>query len=129
PMPYLKRTFSHFRMMNGWRGKSCRKLDPEQFNLFKAIIWRQGVVRSTRFRFWWQLLAIALLKPQLLEEYLATLGVGEHFFTYRYEVREQLLKQLELLKQVNLEEKGKAIAPDTAPALEELEKAPEVMLK
>jgi radical SAM superfamily enzyme YgiQ (UPF0313 family) len=129
PMPYLKRTFRHFMMMNGWRGKSCRQLDREQFSLFKAIAWRQGIVRSTRFRFWWQLVAIALRKPQLLEEYLATLGVGEHFFTYRYEVKEQLQKQLELLKQTNLPEQEKAIAPDLTPAVEELEKAPEVILK
>jgi hypothetical protein len=38
-------------------------------------------------------------QTRLLEEYLATLGIGEHFFAYRYEVREQLLKQLADLKQ------------------------------
>ena len=42
---------------------------------------------------------IAWVKPRLVEEYLATLGIGEHFFAYRYEVREQLLKQLADLKQ------------------------------
>ncbi|UBF28763.1 B12-binding domain-containing radical SAM protein [Kovacikia minuta CCNUW1] len=129
PMPYLKRTFRHFIMMNGWRGKSCRKLDWQQAKMFRAIVWRQGVVRSTRFRFWWQVVAIALLRPQLLEEYLGTLAIAEHFFSYRYEVREQLQNQLEILKQANLAEQQKAIAPDVAPTLKELEKAPEIAMK
>jgi radical SAM superfamily enzyme YgiQ (UPF0313 family) len=99
PMPYLKRTFRHFMRMKNWRGQSDRKVTQPEWQLFKAICWRQGVVRSTRFRFWWQLLVIALQKPKLLVEYLATLGIGEHFFSYRYVVREQLLQQLETLKQ------------------------------
>jgi radical SAM superfamily enzyme YgiQ (UPF0313 family) len=129
PLPYLKRTFRHFMMMNGWRGKSQRQIDRNEWQLFRSVVWRQGVLRSTRFRFWWQLVAIALFRPRLLPEYLAILGIGEHFFNYRYEVRDQLLKQLELLKQAKLEEeRGKAIALD-AEALKELERAPEVALK
>ncbi|MBF2028377.1 MAG: B12-binding domain-containing radical SAM protein [Oscillatoriales cyanobacterium C42_A2020_001] len=99
PEPYLKRTFRHFMMMNGWRGKSDRSITAEEWRLFWKLLWRQGVVRSVRLRFWWQLAAIALRKPRLLTEYLATLGIGEHFFNYRYEVRAQLEKQLETLKQ------------------------------
>lgn len=99
PEPYLKRTFRHFMMMNGWRGKSDRPITTEEWQLFWKLLWRQGVVRPVRFRFWWQLAAIALRKPRLLAEYLATLGIGEHFFNYRYEVRAQLEKQLENLKQ------------------------------
>lgn len=99
PVPYLKRTFRHFIMMNGWRGKTDRPIDRHQLRLFLALLWKQGIVRSTRFRFWWQLIAIAVLKPRLLVEYLAMLGIGEHFFNYRYEVRAQLRSQLEALKQ------------------------------
>ncbi|MFM7447925.1 MAG: B12-binding domain-containing radical SAM protein [Leptolyngbyaceae cyanobacterium] len=104
PVNYLKRTFRHFMMMGGWRGKSNRQLDWQQWQLFRSLLWQQGVVRPTRFRFWWQLAVIAMIKPRLLEEYLATLGLGEHFFTYRYEVKEQLWQQLADLKQ----QKGKA---------------------
>ncbi|WP_414564215.1 MULTISPECIES: B12-binding domain-containing radical SAM protein [unclassified Anabaena] len=99
PMPFLKRTFRHFRMMNGWRGKTKRQITGTEIRLFTAICWRQGIVRSTRFRFWWQLVAIALTKPRLLYDYLTTLGVGEHFFNYRYEVRAQLQEKLAALKQ------------------------------
>ncbi|MCX7592675.1 MAG: DUF4070 domain-containing protein [Fischerella sp.] len=99
PMPYLKRTFRHFMMMKGWRGKTKRPLTSKEIRLYTAICWRQGVVRSTRWRFWWQLVAIAVSKPRLLHEYLTTLGVGEHFFKYRHEVKAQLLEKLTALKQ------------------------------
>jgi radical SAM superfamily enzyme YgiQ (UPF0313 family) len=105
PMPYLKRTFRHFCMMNGWRGKTQRQITSTEMRLFAAICWRQGVLRSTRFRFWWQLVAIAITKPRLLYDYFTTLGVGEHFFNYRYEVRAQLLEKLAALKSVQPEEK------------------------
>jgi radical SAM superfamily enzyme YgiQ (UPF0313 family) len=94
PEPYLERTFRHFWMMDGWRGSSDRPITAAEWQLFRRLAWRQGVVRSVRWRFWWQLLAIALLKPRLLAEYLAILGIGEHFFTYRYHVRAQLEQQL-----------------------------------
>jgi len=113
PIPFIKRTFRHFRMMNGWRGKTNRPIDRNQLRLFMALLWRQGVVRSTRFRFWWQLAAIAVFKPRLLVEYLAMLGIGEHFFNYRYEVRAQLRSQLEALKQRE-QEKTTEKAPETA---------------
>lgn len=98
PMSYLKRTFRHFRMMNGWRGKTDRPITLTELRLFSAICWRQGVLRETRFRFWWQLVAIALLKPRLLYDYLIALGAGEHFFSYRHVVKAQLEEQLALLE-------------------------------
>jgi radical SAM superfamily enzyme YgiQ (UPF0313 family) len=98
PMPYLKRTFRQFMLMNGWRGKSDRPITHIELNLFKAVCWRQGVLRSTRFRFWWQLLVLALLKPRLLYDYFVALGAGEHFSSYRHAVKAQLEAQLEQLK-------------------------------
>ncbi len=97
PLPYLKRTFRHFRMMKGWRGSTNRPLTHHEWQLFSAICWRQGILRSTRFRFWWQLVVIFLTKPRLLYDYFTVLGIGEHFFSYRHVVKAQLLSQLEAL--------------------------------
>lgn len=94
PMPYLKRTFRHFMMMNGWRGQTDRPITAAEMRLLWAVCWRQGVIRSTRFRFWWQLLAIAILKTRLLYDYVLALGAGEHFFSYRHLVKAQLEEQL-----------------------------------
>jgi hypothetical protein len=98
PLPYLKRTFRHFMMMEGRRPKPTRRLTGRELGFVLAICWRQGVVRSTRFRFWWQLLAIALRKPGVFYDYFVTLGMGEHFFQLRHEVREELQAQLAELK-------------------------------
>lgn len=97
PKNFLKRTFRHFRMMNGWRAKSDRPFTRTEWRLFGALCWRQGLLRSIRFRFWWQLLAIALTKPRLLYDYLVALGTGEHFFQYRHVVKAQLEEQLAAL--------------------------------
>ncbi len=99
PMPFLQRTFRHFMMMNGWRGKHKRPITWHEIRLFTLICYRQGILRSTRLRFWWQLIAIAVVKPRLLYDYLTTLGVGEHFFSFRYQVRAQLQEKLGILKQ------------------------------
>ncbi|KYC43799.1 radical SAM protein [Scytonema hofmannii PCC 7110] len=104
PMPYLKRTFRHMMMMKGWRGKTNRPITWHEIRLFAALCWRQGVVRSTRFRYWWQLIAIALAKPRLVYDYLTALGIGEHFFTYRHEVKAQLQAQLDALRHAKEEQ-------------------------
>ncbi|HIK30678.1 MAG TPA: DUF4070 domain-containing protein [Oscillatoriales cyanobacterium M59_W2019_021] len=98
PLPFLKRTFRHFMMMKGWRGKLIHKLTWHEWRLFSAICWRQGVLRSTRFRFWWQFFAILLLKPRLFYDYMTVLGMSEHFFSYRHQVKAQLLEKLERLE-------------------------------
>ncbi|MGA9379278.1 MAG: DUF4070 domain-containing protein [Phormidium sp.] len=107
PMPFLKRTFRHFMMMNGWRGRLMPKITFKELRLFSAVCWRQGVLRSTRWLFWWQLIAIALRKPRLFYDYMTTLGVGEHFFKYRHEVRDQLLTQLATMKQAKAKHQEK----------------------
>ncbi|GAX39485.1 radical SAM domain-containing protein [Tolypothrix sp. NIES-4075] len=110
PLPYLKRTFRHFMMMNGWRPKIKRRFTWHEMRLFPVVCYRQGVVRSTRFLFWKQLSAIALQKPHLFYDYFVALSLGEHFFTFRHEVKAQLEAQLAVLKeQKQAEEKEQAI--------------------
>jgi radical SAM superfamily enzyme YgiQ (UPF0313 family) len=97
PMSYLKRTFRCFMMMNGWRGPNSRPITRHEVMMLGMICWRQGVIRNTRFYFWWQLLVVSMVKPQLLYDYITTLGVGEHFFSYRHQVRAQLESKLAIL--------------------------------
>lgn len=108
PLPYLKRTFRNFQKMPGWRHKYNRNLTQAEWRFFMAICWRQGILRSTRFHFWWQLIVMAWRKPNLLYDYLIVLGVGEHFFKFRYEVKAELAAELALLQQQELENKETA---------------------
>lgn len=97
PLPYLKRTLHHFNLIGGNRPKIRYPITRKEIRLFSAICWRQGVLRSTRFRFWWQLAAIVLRKPHLLYDYFVALGLGEHFFNLRHEIRAELEEQLAAL--------------------------------
>lgn len=99
PLPYLKRSFRHFMLMENWRSPSQRILSWREFKFFLAICWRQGIVRSTRLLFWWQLTVILWYKPHLFYDYFVVLGVGEHFFTFRHEVKAQLEAQLTVLQE------------------------------
>jgi len=96
PLPYLKRSFRYFMMMSGTRPQRKHKLTRNDLRFVLALCWRQGILRSTRWLFWWQLGAIAIQRHHLLFDYLVALGVGEHFFTFRHEVKTQLEEQLAL---------------------------------
>jgi len=96
PLPYLKRSFRYFMMMSGTRPQRKHQLTRNDLRFVLALCWRQGILRSTRWLFWWQLGAIAIQRYHLLFDYLVALGVGEHFFTFRHEVKTQLEEQLAL---------------------------------
>ncbi|MEA5575638.1 B12-binding domain-containing radical SAM protein [Anabaena sp. UHCC 0451] len=99
PLLYLKRTFRHFQQMPDSRPKHNQILTKAEWRFLRSICWRQGILRSTRFDFWWQFMVIGFSKPNLLYGYLITLGIGEHFFTLRHEVKAALEAELPLLTQ------------------------------
>ena len=61
------------------------------------VIWRQGIVRDTRWRFWRSLLKIARHNPEVFEQFLVTLAHNEHFQEYRGIVSREIQDQLAAL--------------------------------
>jgi hypothetical protein len=61
------------------------------------VIWRQGFVRDTRFRFWTSLAKIARQNPENFEQFLVTLAHNEHFQEYRGVVTREIQDQLAAL--------------------------------
>ncbi|MCT0208833.1 B12-binding domain-containing radical SAM protein [Synechococcus sp. CS-1332] len=61
------------------------------------VIWRQGLKRDTRGRFWRSLLTIARKNPNNLEQFLVTLAHNEHFQEYRGVVTREIQDQLAAL--------------------------------
>jgi len=61
------------------------------------VIWRQGVIRDTRWRFWSSLFTIARSNPQNFEQFVVTLAHNEHFQEYRAVVKREIEQQLALL--------------------------------
>jgi radical SAM superfamily enzyme YgiQ (UPF0313 family) len=98
PQAYLERVYAY-----------CQKLPPPRRAPLRAqrlvrrlralaiLLWRQGVRRPTRWRFWHHLGLMLLRRPALLEDYLWMLALEEHFLAYRVEVNRQVNAQLTLL--------------------------------
>jgi radical SAM superfamily enzyme YgiQ (UPF0313 family) len=58
------------------------------------VIWRQGVKRDTRWRFWHHLFGIIRHNPAVFEHYLTLCAHNEHFMEYRQIVRDEIEAQL-----------------------------------
>lgn len=59
------------------------------------VIWRQGIKRDTRWRFWHHLWGILRHNPEVFEHYLTLCAHNEHFLQYRVIVRQEIEQQLQ----------------------------------
>ncbi|MBE9214745.1 DUF4070 domain-containing protein [Plectonema cf. radiosum LEGE 06105] len=96
PIPYLDRTYRCFLMMGKPSWKAPAKMPEWKIvKAFLTIIWRQGIKRETRWKFWHHLFSILKRNPAVLEHYLSSCAHNEHFLEYRQIVREQIESQLQ----------------------------------
>jgi radical SAM superfamily enzyme YgiQ (UPF0313 family) len=97
PIPYLERVYYYSCKLACGRPRTFRA-GGRSAGLLRGLLilcWRQGVVRETRWRFWIHLVQIALLHPQVLNDYLWLLMLNEHFIDYQACVRDQVQQQLQ----------------------------------
>jgi radical SAM superfamily enzyme YgiQ (UPF0313 family) len=95
PVHYLDRTYRCFLMMGLPSWKAPAKM-PE-WVVVKAlliVIWRQGIKRETRWKFWHHLFSIFKRNPGVIEHYISACAHNEHFLEYRQIVRDQIESQL-----------------------------------
>ncbi|MEH1826346.1 MAG: DUF4070 domain-containing protein [Nostoc sp.] len=95
PVQYLDRTYRCFLMMGLPSWKAPAKM-PEWI-VVKAlliVIWRQGIKRETRWKFWHHLFSILKRNPGVIEHYISACAHNEHFLEYRQIVRDQIESQL-----------------------------------
>ena len=104
PNRYLDRVYRCFLKLKETPVKAPAKMP--SFIDVKAlaiVIWRQGIKRNTRWKFWHHLFSIVKNNPGVWEHYLTMCAHNEHFLEYRGIVREQIEKQLaEYLTQKSL---------------------------
>ena len=98
PNAYMDRVYSYYLKMGAPRWKAAAKL-PSLVDLkaLTIVVWRQGIKRNTRTRFWRYLLGMARNNPALLEQFLSVLAHNEHFLEYRSIVQQEIREQLESL--------------------------------
>lgn len=117
PLVYLNRTYRHFRQLGAPKHEQkLRKLDRVTLRALLTICWRQGVVRKTRVRFWWNWLQILRHNPTVWTHYLSTCALSEHFLEYRQIIREQIEAQLaaSLAREADLARTRTAVAETAA---------------
>ena len=98
PNAYMDRVYSYYLKMGAPRWKAAAKLPTlTDIKALSIVIWRQGIKRDTRGRFWKYMLGMARQNPALLEQFLVVLAHNEHFLEYRSIVQREICEQLEAL--------------------------------
>ncbi len=96
PVEYLDRTYRYFLKLGAPKCPGqLRKIDAVALRALATIIWRQGVVRRTRWKFWHHLYSVWRQNPRVWDHYIAVCGLSEHFLEYRKIVKVQIELQLE----------------------------------
>lgn len=95
PEVFLDRTYRCFLKLGVPKCKPPAKF-PSWVDLraLGIIIWRQGIKRKTRWKFWHHLLSVMLQNPGVWETYLTVCAHNEHFLEYRQIVRDEIEAQL-----------------------------------
>ena len=106
---YLSRTYRHYRVLGTAevhnnparrkRNKAKRPRDPAALPALLTILWRQGVVRKTRFLFWRYLWQMGKHNRGGLGSYLGLCAYIEHFLPYRELVKQQITEQLAVFQE------------------------------
>jgi radical SAM superfamily enzyme YgiQ (UPF0313 family) len=95
PGKFLDRVYRHFLSM---APSPCQA--PAQFpsladlRALAIVIWRQGIKRHTRWKFWHHLFGIFRQNPGVWEHYLTVCAHAEHFIEFRQLVRDEIEAQL-----------------------------------
>ncbi|MBO0351071.1 DUF4070 domain-containing protein [Phormidium pseudopriestleyi FRX01] len=95
PEVFLDRTYRCFLKLGAPKCKPPAKL-PSWVDLraLGIIIWRQGIKRKTRWKFWHHLFSVMRQNPGVWETYLTVCAHNEHFLEYRQIVRDEIEAQL-----------------------------------
>lgn len=95
PDRFLDRTYRCFLMLGAPKVKAKFKM-PSWVDLraLAIVIWRQGIKRNTRWKFWHHLFSIIKRNPSVWEHYITVCAHNEHFLEYRQIVRDEIEAQL-----------------------------------
>ena len=115
PQAYLERVYAYCQKLPTPRRAPLRAQRlVRRLRALAILLWRQGVRRPTRWRFWHHLGLMLLRRPALLEDYLWMLALEEHFLAYRAELNHQVNAQLTLLPPTGPTAPRAAEAPSAA---------------
>jgi radical SAM superfamily enzyme YgiQ (UPF0313 family) len=95
PHRFLDRVYRHFLPMTPLPGKAPFTMPSlVELRALAIVIWRQGMKRSTRWKFWRNLFSIIKHNPGVWDHYITVCAHAEHFIEYRQIVRDQVEAQI-----------------------------------
>ncbi|MEM9538857.1 MAG: B12-binding domain-containing radical SAM protein [Cyanobacteria bacterium P01_E01_bin.42] len=124
PQEYLDRTYKHYRILGEAachktpkkrKKSSGKKTDSGIVKALLVVLWRQGILRKTRWTFWHYLWEMYRHNRRGISSYLTVCAQIEHFLEYRQIVKEQIEAQLAAY-QARMKE-IEASTPETEPEM------------
>lgn len=95
PHQYLDRIYRCFLKLGAPKAHPPAKMPSwVDVKALAIVIWRQGIKRDTRWKFWHHLFGIIRHNPAVWEHYLTLCAHNEHFLEYRQIVKQQIEDQL-----------------------------------
>ncbi|MFM7218671.1 MAG: B12-binding domain-containing radical SAM protein [Nodosilinea sp.] len=103
PLTALNRTFRHFLMLGeaqrrNYQNRTTSAGAPDinwvTIRAFLIVVWRQGIKRKTRLRFWLNLAVMLWRYPAVAANYVSVCAQAEHFLDFRQIVRANIETQL-----------------------------------
>ncbi len=104
PERYLDRALRYFMKLGTPKHSGKRKITPQVISALLTIFWRQGVVGSTRWKFWRNFFTLMLHNYRVVPFYLIVCAYLEHFNEYRQVVYQQINTQLAAYQKIKQEE-------------------------
>ncbi|MFH1066280.1 MAG: B12-binding domain-containing radical SAM protein [bacterium] len=96
PRRFLDRVYRHFLILGAPRFKAASHAPRwSDIHALFFILWRQGVMRNTRWKFWRYLLCLALKNPRVVKHYLVVCAHIEHLFPYQKKVQKEFTARLQ----------------------------------
>jgi radical SAM superfamily enzyme YgiQ (UPF0313 family) len=92
---YIDRVYRHCLIAGAPRCKRPFQLPTlKELRALATLVWRQGMKRKSRWKFWQRLFGILKHNPSRWKRYLMLCADNEHFLEYRQIVRQQIEEQL-----------------------------------
>lgn len=95
PERYLDRAYRCFLKLGAPKIKAPATVPSlVELRALLIVVWRQGIKRKTRWKFWHHLFSILKHNPAVWDTYLTVCAHNEHFLEYRQIVRDQIEAQV-----------------------------------
>lgn len=96
PDKYLDRTLRYLMKLGKSKSYGSFRFSWVRIRALLILLWRQGVIRPTRFKFWRNLIQVLRYDSSIINHYFTACAQLEHFLEYRQIVRDRINLQLSL---------------------------------